>query len=47
MGKIMDVINFVELINFYNLAEENIDILYKQYIRDMQNPIDFYIDKEW
>ncbi|XP_060846164.1 uncharacterized protein LOC132925817 [Rhopalosiphum padi] len=41
------IIHFVELVNFYNRAEENNERVPKRYIRDMQNPIDFYDDKEF
>lgn len=43
----MDVIDFIELINFYNHAAEINKRVPKRYIRDMQNPIDFYNDKEF
>jgi len=43
----MDIIHFVELVNFYNRAEENNERVPKRFIRDMQNPIDFYDDKEF
>jgi len=38
----MDVIDFVGLINVYNHAKQNNELVPKRYIRDMKNPIDFY-----
>ncbi|CAI6377409.1 unnamed protein product [Macrosiphum euphorbiae] len=43
----MNLIHFVELVNFYNRSEENNERVPKRFIRDMQNPIDFYDDKEF
>lgn len=39
--------DIIELVDFYNRAEENNERVPKRYIRDMQNPIDFYDDKEF
>lgn len=43
----MNVLDFVELNNFYYKAEENNERVPKRYIRDVQNPIDFYDNKEF